>query len=159
MGYYLDGAWARIPRGRCQHAARSIVPHLGDIAVDGSRALLDGGADDALDGEALDDDREHDDSVGRGEDLVPLPEGDFTYSPSDDCAPAHDDCGNLVSPLTFISETDLGPGVIDPAKVTRTALQNAASIAGLMLTTEASVHEIPETEKPAPAMPGGHEDY
>jgi len=50
-------------------------------------------------------------------------------------------------------------GVIDPAKVTRTALQNAASIAGLMLTTEASVHEIPETEKPAPAMPGGHEDY
>jgi chaperonin GroEL len=50
-------------------------------------------------------------------------------------------------------------GVIDPAKVTRTALQNAASIAGLMLTTEASVHEIPEKEKPAPAMPGGHEDY
>ena len=50
-------------------------------------------------------------------------------------------------------------GVIDPAKVTRTALQNAASIAGLMLTTEASVHEVPEKEKPAPAMPGGHEDY
>ena len=35
-------------------------------------------------------------------------------------------------------------GVIDPAKVTRTALQNAASIAALMLTTEATVHEIPE---------------
>ena len=35
-------------------------------------------------------------------------------------------------------------GVIDPAKVTRTALQNAASIAGLMLTTEATVHELPE---------------
>ncbi len=50
-------------------------------------------------------------------------------------------------------------GVVDPAKVTRTALQNAASIAGLMLTTEASVHEVPEKEKPAPAMPGGHEDY
>jgi len=44
-------------------------------------------------------------------------------------------------------------GVIDPAKVTRTALQNAASIAGLMLTTEAMVAEIPEEEK-AP-MPGG----
>jgi chaperonin GroEL len=45
-------------------------------------------------------------------------------------------------------------GVIDPAKVTRTALQNAASIAGLMLTTEALVSEIPEDDK-APAMPGG----
>ena len=45
-------------------------------------------------------------------------------------------------------------GVIDPAKVTRTALQNAASIAGLMLTTEAMVSEIPEEDK-APPMPGG----
>ncbi|HVN75675.1 MAG TPA: chaperonin GroEL [Thermoanaerobaculaceae bacterium] len=46
-------------------------------------------------------------------------------------------------------------GVIDPAKVTKNALQNAASIAGLMLTTEALVSEIPEEEKKAPAMPGG----
>ncbi len=46
-------------------------------------------------------------------------------------------------------------GVIDPTKVTRTALQNAGSIASLMLTTEALVAEIPE-EKKAPAMPGGH---
>jgi chaperonin GroEL len=45
-------------------------------------------------------------------------------------------------------------GVIDPAKVTRSALQNAASIAGLMLTTEAMVCDIPE-KKSAPA-PGGH---
>jgi chaperonin GroEL len=45
-------------------------------------------------------------------------------------------------------------GVIDPAKVTRTALQNAASIAGLMLTTEAMVSELPEDDK-APGMPGG----
>jgi chaperonin GroEL len=45
-------------------------------------------------------------------------------------------------------------GVIDPTKVTRTALQNAASIAGLMLTTEAMVSEIPEEEGKAP-MPGG----
>ena len=45
-------------------------------------------------------------------------------------------------------------GVIDPAKVTRTALQNAASIAGLMLTTEAMVSELPEEDKSAP-MPGG----
>ena len=44
-------------------------------------------------------------------------------------------------------------GVIDPAKVTRTALQNAASIAGLMLTTEAIVSEIPEPEPAGP--PGG----
>jgi chaperonin GroEL len=46
-------------------------------------------------------------------------------------------------------------GVIDPTKVTRTALQNAASIASLMLTTEAMVAEIPE-KKPAPDGPGGH---
>jgi len=46
-------------------------------------------------------------------------------------------------------------GVIDPAKVTRTALQNAASVSGLMLTTEAMICEIPE-KKPAPPMGGGH---
>ncbi|MCL7977053.1 MAG: chaperonin GroEL [marine benthic group bacterium] len=45
-------------------------------------------------------------------------------------------------------------GVIDPTKVTRTALQNAASIAGLLLTTEAVVVDKPE-ENPMPAMPGG----
>jgi chaperonin GroEL len=45
-------------------------------------------------------------------------------------------------------------GVIDPAKVTRSALQNAASIAGLMLTTEALISELPEDDK-TPAMPGG----
>jgi chaperonin GroEL len=46
-------------------------------------------------------------------------------------------------------------GVVDPTKVTRTALQNAGSIAGLMLTTEALVAEIPEEKKGSP-MPGGH---
>jgi len=46
-------------------------------------------------------------------------------------------------------------GVIDPAKVTRTALQNAASIAGLMLTTEAMVSELPDEDKGGSAMPGG----
>ncbi|QOY86077.1 chaperonin GroEL [Paludibaculum fermentans] len=46
-------------------------------------------------------------------------------------------------------------GVIDPAKVTRTALQNAASVSGLMLTTEALICEIPE-KKAAPAPGGGH---
>jgi chaperonin GroEL len=51
-------------------------------------------------------------------------------------------------------------GVIDPAKVVRSALQNAASIAGLLLTTEALVSELPEEKKPAAPMPGGHDmDY
>ena len=45
-------------------------------------------------------------------------------------------------------------GVIDPAKVTRTALQNAASIASLLLTTEAMVSEIPEDKPAEPPMPG-----
>jgi chaperonin GroEL len=46
-------------------------------------------------------------------------------------------------------------GVIDPAKVVRSALQNASSIASLLLTTEALVSEIPEEQKDAPAMPHG----
>ena len=46
-------------------------------------------------------------------------------------------------------------GIIDPTKVTRSALQNAVSIAGLLLVTEAMVSEIPKKEPPAPPMPGG----
>ncbi len=46
-------------------------------------------------------------------------------------------------------------GIVDPLKVTRSALQNAASIAAMLLTTEALIAEKPEKEKAAPAMPGG----
>jgi chaperonin GroEL len=46
-------------------------------------------------------------------------------------------------------------GIIDPTKVTKNALQNAASIAGLMLTTEALVSEIKEKDKTPAGMPGG----
>jgi chaperonin GroEL len=46
-------------------------------------------------------------------------------------------------------------GVIDPTKVTRIALENAASIAGMILTTECVISDKPELEKSAPAMPGG----
>lgn len=46
-------------------------------------------------------------------------------------------------------------GIIDPTKVTRTALQNAASVASLMLTTSVMVSELPEEEKKMPPMPGG----
>jgi chaperonin GroEL len=49
-------------------------------------------------------------------------------------------------------------GIIDPTKVVRTALQNAASIAGLLLTTDAAVTDAPEPKRSAPPMPGG-EDY
>ena len=48
-------------------------------------------------------------------------------------------------------------GVIDPAKVTRSALQNAASIASLMLTTEATIHELPEKAAASPEPPGHHD--
>jgi chaperonin GroEL len=59
---------------------------------------------------------------------------------------------------TFESLTEAG--VIDPTKVVRSAIQNAASIAGLMLTTEAVVAEIPEKKKePATPPGGGMEDY
>ncbi len=60
----------------------------------------------------------------------------------------------------FNAETEeygdmIAMGVVDPTKVTRYALQNAASIAGLLLTTEALISELPEQEKEAPQMPGG----
>jgi len=50
-------------------------------------------------------------------------------------------------------------GVIDPTKVVRSAIQNASSIASLMLTTEAIVADIPEKKKDAPMPPGGMDDY
>jgi len=56
---------------------------------------------------------------------------------------------------TMEMEDLVASGVIDPAKVTKNALQNAASVAGLLLTTEALVCEIPEEKKEGPATPGG----
>jgi chaperonin GroEL len=51
-------------------------------------------------------------------------------------------------------------GIVDPAKVVRTALQDAASIAGLLITTEAMIAELPKKDAPAmPAMPGGGMDF
>jgi chaperonin GroEL len=50
-------------------------------------------------------------------------------------------------------------GILDPTKVVRTALQNAASVAGLLITTEAMIAEKPEKKKDAPAMPHDHDDY
>jgi chaperonin GroEL len=56
--------------------------------------------------------------------------------------------------------TDLfAAGIIDPAKVTRSALENAASVAGLLLTTETVITDIPEKEKAMPGMPPGGMDY
>jgi len=56
---------------------------------------------------------------------------------------------------TSVYEDLVKAGVIDPTKVTRTALQNAASIAGLLLTTEALIVELPEPKAAAPAGHGG----
>ncbi|MFL6751697.1 MAG: TCP-1/cpn60 chaperonin family protein, partial [Sphingomicrobium sp.] len=55
---------------------------------------------------------------------------------------------------TEVYENLAKAGVIDPTKVVRTALQDAASVAGLLITTEATIAELPE-DKPAPAMAGG----
>ncbi len=52
-------------------------------------------------------------------------------------------------------ENLVAAGVIDPTKVVRTALQNAASVAGLLITTEATVAELPDDKPAMPAMPGG----
>ncbi len=61
--------------------------------------------------------------------------------------------------LTGEFENLIEAGVIDPTKVVRSAIQNAASIASLMLTTEAIVAEIPEKKKEAPMPSGGMDDY
>ena len=53
----------------------------------------------------------------------------------------------------------MAKGIIDPTKVVRIALQDAASIAGLLITTEAMVAELPKKQTPAPAMPPGGMDY
>jgi len=50
-------------------------------------------------------------------------------------------------------------GIIDPTKVVRAALQNASSVAGLLITTEAMVAELPKKKEAAPAMPGGGMDF
>jgi len=67
---------------------------------------------------------------------------------------------NQAGAYGYNAETDkyedlMKAGVIDPTKVTRTALENAASIAGLLLTTEAVITEKPEEKKAMPPMPGG----
>jgi chaperonin GroEL len=55
----------------------------------------------------------------------------------------------------------IAKGVIDPVKVTRSALENAASIATMILTTESLITDIPDAPGAMPAMPGGmdHMDY
>ena len=60
---------------------------------------------------------------------------------------------------TDVFEDLFASGVIDPLKVVRTALQDAASVAGLLITTEAMVAELPKKEAPMPAMPGGGMDF
>ncbi len=56
---------------------------------------------------------------------------------------------------TFEFTDMIKAGIVDPLKVTRSALQNAASISSMLLTTEALIAEKPEKEKSAPAMPAG----
>jgi chaperonin GroEL len=56
---------------------------------------------------------------------------------------------------TEVYENLVKAGVIDPTKVVRTALQDAASVAGLLITTEAAVSEMPEDKASAGGMPGG----
>ena len=66
---------------------------------------------------------------------------------------------NGYNAATGVYEDLRAKGIIDAAKVTRSALQNAASIAALFLTTEAVVTDAPEKKDGAPAMPGGMDDF
>ncbi len=65
-----------------------------------------------------------------------------------------DDASLGFNAQTEVYENLVEAGVIDPTKVVRTALQDAASVAGLLITTEATIAELPD-DKPAPAMAGG----
>jgi chaperonin GroEL len=60
---------------------------------------------------------------------------------------------------TEVFEDLVKSGIVDPTKVVRIALQNAASVAGLMITTEAMIADKPEKKRDAPAMAHDHEDY
>jgi chaperonin GroEL len=72
---------------------------------------------------------------------------------------AKHETGNIGFDAQKMEWTDLiKAGIIDPTKVTRSALQNASSIAGLLLTTECSITDAPEKKKSAPAG-GGYDDY
>jgi len=67
------------------------------------------------------------------------------------------DFGIDVTTMKFVNM--LSAGIIDPAKVTRLALQNAVSVATMILTTEALITDIPEKNPPTPGMPPGGMDY
>jgi chaperonin GroEL len=56
---------------------------------------------------------------------------------------------------TDVYENLVAAGVVDPTKVVRTALQDAASVAGLLITTEATIAELPDDKPAAGGMPGG----
>jgi chaperonin GroEL len=65
----------------------------------------------------------------------------------------HGCCPRMFRPRYLVRQMD--EGIIDPTKVVRAALQNAASIAGLLITTEAMVAEKPKKDAGMSAMPGG----
>lgn len=68
--------------------------------------------------------------------------------------------GNIgLNVLSGKFEDLVAAGVIDPIKVTRSAVQNAASVAMMILTTECLITDLPEKEKSGPAMPPGGMDY
>ncbi len=138
------------------HATRAAVEE--GIVPGGGVALLRAQA--ALDRLKLEGDRVHGVSIVRRAMEEPLRQIAENAGHEPAVVLAHvrdgkDDFG--FNALTEIYEPLLKAGVIDPAKVVRTALQNAASVAGLLLTTEASIAEKPEKKKGTPGAPGGED--
>ena len=138
------------------HATRAAAEE--GIVAGGGVALLR--AQKALDGLKLEGDRAQGVAVVRAAMEEPLRQiaANAGHEPSVVLARVRegkDDFGfNAVSEAY---EPLLQAGVIDPAKVVRSALQNAASVAGLLLTTEAAIAEKPERKKGAAAPPGGED--
>ncbi|HWP66243.1 MAG TPA: chaperonin GroEL [Candidatus Limnocylindria bacterium] len=141
------------------HATRAAVEE--GVVPGGGVALLR--AQSALDSLKLPDEQQF--GVGIVRRAIEEPLRWIAKNAGQDGAVVVDKVRNLKGPMGFNAATEeyedlLKAGIMDPTKVVRTALQNAASVAGLLLTTEAIVAEKPKEEKaPAGGMPGGGEDF
>src|SRR5213593_4687461 len=138
------------------HATRAAVEE--GIVPGGGVALVR--AQKALEGLKFEGDRAQGVAVVRGAMEEPLKQlaANAGHEPAVDLARVRDGKDDFgFNAVTETYEPLVKAGVIDPAKVVRTALQNAASVAGLLLTTEAAIAEKPEKKKGAGAAPGGED--
>src|SRR5438445_508246 len=140
------------------HATRAAVEE--GIVAGGGVALIR--ALSSLDGLKFDDDRQYGVNIIRR--AVEEPLRQIASNAGVDGSIVVDKVKNGKGAFGFNAATEeyedlVKAGIVDPTKVVRIALQNAASVAGLMITTEAMIADKPEKKKDMPAMPHDHDDY